>query len=396
MQTKHDFFVKEDLEFLQNWLDQSKEFAQSLRSQAQKGGVIAIFTISTTIKANNNLQPYFTPIRRIIHGFVGGAVVFSQTQAILLSKLIDGKVDLILVDAEKKIGVTLGTDEAVLKHFGLQPSKIGKIQSRVYVEMGNLSTACANIIKKSQFHEYKPNDMTVEAVWHFLSNHFRILSGKKMAIIGGGNIGFKLALKLVESGTSIELVRRDMARGRLMADVIDVSKPKSTLATAHYNSDPQQASLFSDAIIGCTNGTRVISWEMIQSMKPEGIVIDVGKGSIYEDAVTKAIKNNIQIMRCDISSAIDGLIATIQRNKEIVEKEMGRREIEKGVFVVSGGQLGQDGDIMVDNYNKPNQIYGIADGSGDIKRDLAKSEEKKILNLKKFLNTNNYKSLHEI
>ena len=182
MQTKHDFFVKEDLEFLQNWLDQSKEFAQSLRSQAQKGGVIAIFTISTTIKANNNLQPYFTPIRRIIHGFVGGAVVFSQTQAILLSKLIDGKVDLILVDAEKKIGVTLGTDEAVLKHFGLQPSKIGKIQSRVYVEMGNLSTACANIIKKSQFHEYKPNDMTVEAVWHFLSNHFRILSGKKMAI----------------------------------------------------------------------------------------------------------------------------------------------------------------------------------------------------------------------
>ena len=170
--------------------------------------------------------------------------------------------------------------------------------------------------------------MTVEAVWHFLSNHFRILSGKKMAIIGSGNIGFKLALKLVECGTSVELVRRDMGRGRLMADVIDVSKPKSTLATAHYNSDPQQASLFTDAIIGCTNGTSVINWEMIQSMKPR-IVIDVGKGSIYRDAVTKAIKHDIQIMRCDISSAIDGLIATIQRNNEIVEKEMGRREIKK-------------------------------------------------------------------
>ena len=252
--------------------------------------------------------------------------------------------------------------------------------------MGNLSTACANIIKKSQFHEYKPNDMTVEAVWHFLSNHFRILSGKKMAIIGSGNIGFKLALKLVECGTSVELVRRDMGRGRLMADVIDVSKPKSTLATAHYNSDPQQASLFTDAIIGCTNGTSVINWEMIQSMKPAGIVIDVGKGSIYGDAVTKAIKHEIPIMRCDISSAIDGLISIIQRNKQIVEQEMGRREIEIGVFVVSGGQLGKYGDIVVDNYMKPSQIFGVADGTGDIKQDLSESENINILKLKESFN----------
>ena len=101
MQIKPNLFVKEDVEFLQNWLDQAKDFTHDLRSKAHRG-VLAIFTISTTIKVNNNLHPYFTPIRRIIHGFIGGAVVFSQTQALLLSKLIDGKVDLILVDAEKK------------------------------------------------------------------------------------------------------------------------------------------------------------------------------------------------------------------------------------------------------------------------------------------------------
>ena len=92
----------------------------------------------------------------------------------------------------------------------------------------------------------------------------------------------------------------------------------------------------------------------------------------------------------------DKKLNVILQPKEIAEKEMGRREIKKDVFVVSGGLLGQDGDILVDNYSKPNQIYGIADGSGDIKRDLSKSEEKLILNLKKFLNTNNYKPLHEI
>ena len=201
-----------------------------------------------------------------------------------------------------------------------------------------------------------------------------------------GNIGFKLALKLVESGTNVELVRRDMGRGRLMADVIDITKPKSTMATAHYNSDPLQAVLFSDAIIGCTDGTPVITWEMIQSIKPNGLVIDVGKGSIFKKAVTKAIKHEIPIIRCDISSAIDGLISIIQRNKQIVEKEMGRREIEKGVFVVSGGQLGKYGDIVVDNYMKPNQIFGVADGTGDIKKDLSDQENINILKLKESFN----------
>ena len=66
-------------------------------------------------------------------------------------------------------------------------------------------------------------------------------------------------------------------------------------------------------------------------------------------------------------------------------------------MTASAEKAGADATLqVVPYYNKPNQIYGIADGSGDIKRDLAKSEEKKILNLKKFLNTNNYKSLHEI
>jgi len=381
MQNKSSHFIKEDIVYLEDWLEHARSMAQRISSQAKDNGVLAIFTISTTAKVTNNHHPYLTPIRRIIHGFIGGSVVFSQTQAYLLSKHIDGMVDQILVDAEKKIGITLGVDDTALNHFGLEPPH-KEIQSRVHVEMGNLSATCAMVIQKSQFHEYKPNDMTVEAVWHFLSNNFRILSGKKFTIIGGGNIGFKLALKLVESGSNVELVRRDMGKGTLMTDVIDIAKPKSTIAIAHYNPDPLQASLFSDAIIGCTNGAPVISWEMIQSMQPDGIVIDVGKGSVFKDAVRQSIKHNIPIFRSDISSAIDGVISTIQRNKQIIEKEIGRREIKKNIFIVSGGQLGEDGDLVVDNYVQPRQIFGIADGMGDLKQNLSKKDKENIKKVK--------------
>ncbi|NQT81285.1 MAG: hypothetical protein HQ555_12945 [Candidatus Aminicenantes bacterium] len=382
MGNTNEWDMREDVKYLQDWLNQAENLAIDIRTQAQKEGGLAIFTISTTVKVRENGHPFLTPVRRIIHGFIGGAVVFSQTQAILLCKRVDGMIDQILVDAEKKISITLGIDESVLKHFGLEPPR-RKDYARVHVEMGNLSVACELHIKKSHFQEYKPNDVTVESVWHFLSNKYRTLSGKRVAIIGSGNIGFKLALKLVESGSHVELVRRDLWRGILMADVINIAKPESTIAIAHYNPNPLQASLFCDVLIGCTDGTPAITWKMIQSMKPDGIVIDVGKGCVFKDAVQKAVKHEIPIIRCDITSAIDGLISTIERTQTIMKHEMGRQEIEKGVFIVSGGYMGLSGDIVVDNYRNPIRIIGVANGMGDLKRYLSEKDQHNIAVVKK-------------
>ena len=383
-----DYYFEEDVLFLEKWLDDAISVAKSLSHQAKYGNGLSVFTISTTTKLSDKHQPYLTPIIKIYQGYVGGAVVFSQTQAFLIAKHIDGLIDQILVDAEKKIGITLGVNQDVIKHFNLKETQQEE-QARIHVEMGNLSAACSMVIKKSEFHEFKPNDMTVDAVWYFLSNNFRVLSGKKFAIIGSGNIGFKLAVKLIESGSNVELVRRDMRKGTLMADIIDIIKPQSTLATGHYNSDPLQASLFCDGIIGCSNGKPLITWEMIQSMKPNGIVIDVGKGTVYKKAAIRASQADIPIYRCDISSAINGVIATIERNKHIIANEIGRLEIKKDLYIISGGKLGQDGDIVVDCYSKPKQIFGVADGVGDLKQKLSKSDRIKIQELKGLINGDN-------
>ncbi len=376
---------KNDFSYIEEWLEKSIKVANEVSSLAKENNSLSIFTISTTAKVTNDIKPYLTPKRKIVHGFVAGAVVFTQSQAILLSRHIDGIIDQILIDAEKKLGVIVGEENAFYKHFNLDfQSKTS--DSFDYIEMGNLSAACSKFISISQFHEYKPNDLTVEAVWYFLSNYYKILSGKKITIIGSGNIGFKIALKLVESGCSVEIVRNDITKGLLMADAIDIIKPKSTIATAHFNSDPLQASLFSDAIIGCTRGTPAIEWDMIRSMKENGIVIDVGKGSIFVDAVEKAIENDISIYRADISSAIDGCIATIQRNKDIMKSEIGRTKIDKNIYLVSGGQLGKDGDIIVDNHTKPSQIFGIADGMGDKKESISEIDIKNMNKVKEIIN----------
>jgi len=377
--------TQQDFSYYENWLEKSIEAAKKVSIAAKKNNSLSIFTISTTAKITIDAKPYLTPNRKIVHGFIAGSVVFTQSQAILLSKHIDGIIDLVLIDAEKKIAATVGSEKEFYEYFKLaQPNKPSKTID--YVEMGNLSAACSNFISKSQFHEYKPNDLTIEAVWYFLSEHHKILSGKKITIIGSGNIGFKLALKLVESGCSVEIVRRDVSKGLLMADAIDIIKPKSTIATAHFNPDPLQASLFSDAIIGCTLGNPAISWDMIRSMKENGMIIDVGKGTIFKNAVEKAIKKNVPIFRADISCAIDGCIATIQRNKEIISSEIGRSKFKEKIFLVSGGQLGKNGDIIVDNHNKPSQIFGVANGMGDKKESISKIEMNNLNIVKEAIN----------
>ena len=62
----------------------------------------------------------------------------------------------------------------------------------------------------------------------------------------------------------------------------------------------------------------------------------------------------------------------------IVSQEMGRQEIEKGVFIVSGGYMGLVDDIVVDNYRDPYKIIGIANGMGDFKKKFTDDDYERL------------------
>jgi hypothetical protein len=73
----------------------------------------------------------------------------------------------------------------------------------------------------------------------------------------------------------------------------------------------------------------------------------------------------------------------MKRTQDVMEQEIGRQEIKKGVFIVSGGCMGLSGDIVVDNYLNPSRIIGVADGMGDLKKHLSEKDHKKLSFLKK-------------
>ena len=70
-------------------------------------------------------------------------------------------------------------------------------------------------------------------------------------------------------------------------------------------------------------------------------------------------------------AAMAGEVTTVLRTSTMI-KNMGKKYIE-GIPVVSGGYIGDMGDVVVDSILSPTEVIGIADGRGSIMYD--KEEE---------------------
>ena len=357
-----------------NFKNLSKKFLHAKKIFTKKRLNYFCVTVTTNTTRNvNNI--YLPPLREIDGILIFGIVVYSSTQLKRICKIFDKSVDAIFVDTEKKIPFSIG-DRFKKKFAKLKTEK----SSNEFVELGNLTSTLQSNVKSTLILEFKPNDITVEHVWLMLRKHFGILgkNKKKMAIIGSGNIGFKLALKLVESGVSVILNRRNLEKCMFFSNAINLIKPDSTLAESTFSSDKTKASFSADALIGCSNNSNVITTEMLKAMKPNGIVVDVGKGNLTKQAIIYARKKKIRIIRCDITITLRNYISFYFKSFKENESS-GIKKIKKNLNLISGGYIGKNGDVVVDNFKNPKEILGISDGAGKFKKKISKNEKKKNL-----------------
>jgi hypothetical protein len=317
------------------------------------------FIISNTKKISNR-KNFFTPLRESKECIYSGIVISRNETAESISKFIDGKIKYIFVDIEKKI-------------------KKDKFHRLV-----NIERSVKDNIKLSEVKNIKPNDITVNAaenlIYNFFQKDIRGVGGKKIVIIGTGNIGGKLALKLVEAGAYVYLYRRNKKKLKIISKSINILKPEGTLSYAK----PILKSKFKldnfDVIIGASNNLNTINSAHFEKIKNNSLIIDIGKGSFSKNAILKINKNNNIIYRLDIETSLSlfldsSVINKIKFNKNISKKFNDYNIVQKGV-------LGMRNDIIVDNIKKPKKIIGISDGKGDLLHLTTKKKKK----LKKELN----------
>ena len=216
--------------------------------------------------------------------------------------------------------------------------------------------------------------MTVDSVCLLIDEYFnsdlRGVAGKKISIIGCGNIGSKIALYLIEKGAKVFVNRRDQKKIGIIVRALNILKPKNTIEIIKKGSYIKLANN-ADVLIGAINGKPVIDKKIVSLMKNNSLIIDVGKGTIKPDGMKIARNKKITIFRADIFPALEVLITQkLSINYRI--KIFQRFKFIGKIKIISPGSLGNYGDIVVDVVENPKIVYGVCDGRGDFLRKIPK------------------------
>lgn len=323
------------------------------------------FFLGNTKKSENKIF-FFTPIRENRNFIFFGAIVYSDQIAKKILRIVDGKVDIILVDIEKKV--------------------ISKNKRKSLV---NIERTAKDITRKSKLYIYKANDLAVNATETLLFNLFlsdkRGLGGKKILIIGIGNIGYKLSLKFVESGSRIYIWSKKKKLLPSFAKTINIIKPSGTSSKVKSLKEMPKNLGFFDIIITTANKKNIITHENIKSLKKRNVLIDVGKGNFDKSAIKILNQKKINIYRLDTTSSYFSYLENISLTEKQYKYNIFSNKIKNYTFVMRG-IVGQKNDLIVDDVKKPKKIFGICDGEGGLISHNFNDKKKIIKDIKTLIN----------
>jgi 4-hydroxy 2-oxovalerate aldolase len=129
-------------------------------------------------------------------------------------------------------------------------------------------------------------------------------------------------------------------------------------------------------IIACDRKVK-LKRDLVKNFDNLSHVIDAKIDSIDIKCMAYLHKKNVKMIRPDMRAAIAGEIFQQITNRKLINKDLGKRKI-KNYYIISGGLIGAQGDIIVDSISSPRRVIGIAEGNGRVRYRLSASEEKKV------------------
>lgn len=321
-------------------MESQKQLKTSLErylSGFKKSKAVTCFTISNTAKKAD--QYYFTPVRAVDDIQVCGVVVNNALEAKEFATLADGRFDYIAVDSEKKI----------------EPARYASPD-----DSGNLEGEILDVVKKSKVIDFKANDITVNALDIFISNKLMGVAQRKVAVVGVGNIGFKLALKLLERGCWINLYRRDQVKLKLQTACLNMTKPKGTLATVTACRTLLECISDVHMVVATADSSNIISLKDLKTLKNDPILVDCGKGCFADE-----VCNVKTVYRTDVGMALLYQLKMVIASNEKLHTRFGKKVVEDQRYVC--GVCGLGGDVVLGDINDLNSIIGVCDGRGGLR-----------------------------
>lgn len=304
---------------------------QNIKRRLDASSKEKLLCLSTTANLNNP-DVFFGGVRETPTTIAGNVIVRTLAHVEHIIETFDGYVSYFLVDCEIKN------------------------------EVPNLEAYALARVHKSKVLVYKPNDFTVASLDMLLACTRGSLRGQKVAIIGLGNVGAKIALKLCERGANISVYERAQERMAAVITGLNITKRSDTQILGFAT--PMEAVQSADIVLGCTPGIPAIDERMVVSLNPGAMIIDVGNGTMTDDGIAEAKERGIEI---HVLSSFGGYLGMIE--DWLFQRKMltGARQKQFDTFtIIVPGILGVRGDILVDSIENITRVIGLCDGKGDI------------------------------
>ena len=271
------------------------------------------FIISNT--ADKKTKRYLTPLRKSSNCVYGGAVIYDDLTTKKICQLLENKIDYLFVDTEKKASHESGTI--------------------------NIERTVRENINLEKIFYFKANDLTVDAASTFMELLFhkdiRNVSNKKILIIGAGNIGFKLSLKLIERGVKVFLNGKRKIDTAKLISTINKIKPDATMnKVKHVPKIGNNIDQF-DVIINVSNGTNKILNNKKVILKKDVIFLEIGKNLFSDRVLDHYLDIGINIFRLDVSHSFNELIEKKINTKNEWKKIKFSRNKKNGLNLISLG-----------------------------------------------------------
>ena len=178
---------------------------------------------------------------------------------------------------------------------------------------------------------------------------------KNILVCGKSFLTSRIIMKLAAMGANVYI--NDIDDTHLQLDnttSISIQNPK-----LHFN---KLENNIYDIVVGTSIFTNSIT---IPSHRAQSIY-DIGLNNFTEEYILYMQNCGTNIYRYDNRAGISSVLLNLLENEYLVEHNMGKIKIGD-IEVISGGIMGKNGAIVVDNVYSPQFVIGVANGAGILK-----------------------------
>jgi len=304
------------------------EYAKNLAIKSGKQTIFVI-NISAVYDEFNMVFPYIYETSSYL---MANCEMTSKNKIEEIVEAIDGLVDFIVVDSEKKRANLHG----VVKDLKRK-------------------------VRKSVILTYMGDQSWVKAIDAIVAVLRESLFGVKVGIVGQNNASTKLAVSLAEKGAKVLIYGRDI--DDRVVESLNTIKIHDSPFQIKKAKTKKEISFNTDILIGLDRDQKIDA-QMVNSMAKKGLIIDAIFGSVAPYAIGLAKQHGIKLLRVDMKAAMAGEMTTILRTYAM-SRGIERSQID-GIPVVLPTSFGDKGDVVVDSILSPTEVIGISDGKGGV------------------------------